>query len=289
MTAKVRLNRASRERWLNARRRGITATDATAILGLSPWKTPLAVWLDKVDPQPEEHAYRYDRGHALEGPLAAEYARQTGAIMERPPLILAHPDHPTLIASLDWLAHTRDDTHIVECKTGNDWSEWADDGLPDHYAAQVLHQLSVTGLDYGVVFADIAGRLEKRYIPRDESWMQTQIPVLLRWWYQHVVANVPPPLDPYRDYALLNRVWLPDPKEEAVADDAVLGSLGAFVALRERAKERDRTMTELKTQVRSYMGTAGVLLHPDTGRKVASVTKGGALLITYKHEERESA
>lgn len=288
MTARVHLQAGSRARWLNSRRRGITATDATAILGLSPWKTPLGVWLDKVDPQPEEHAYRYDRGHALEGPLAAEYARRTGAIMERPPLILAHPDHPLLLASVDWLAHTPEGTHIVECKTAYDWTEWADGNVPDAYACQVLHQLTVTGLDRAVIFADVAGQIETRTIPRDESWVQTHIPVLLRWWADHVETRTPPPIDPYRDYALLNRVWLPDPAEETYADDAVLGSVGAFCALRDRAKEREGTMTQLKAQVRQYMGTAGVLLHPDTGRKVASITANGSLLIRKPQPERET-
>jgi len=283
MTATVRLQSASRARWLAARRRGITATDAPAILGLSAWKTPLGVWLDKVQPQPEEQAYRYSKGHALEPLLAAEYARRTGARMEKPPLILAHPDHPELIASLDYLAHTPEDTHIVECKTSNQWEEWADNGLPDLYAAQVLYQLAVTGLPYGVVFADVTGRLETRRVPRDLDWEADTLPVLLRWWAEQVEANEPPPLDPYRDYSLLNRVWASDPAEETYADDAVLGSLGAFVALRDRAKEREHTMTGLRTQVREYMGTAGVLLDPTTDRKIATVTKAGALLITYKN------
>jgi predicted phage-related endonuclease len=91
MTATVVLSRPVttpylRRQWLARRRKGLTATDIPVLFGLSPWRTPLDVWLSKVRPQEEEEqAYRYDKGHALEPVLAAEYARRTGDIIERPP------------------------------------------------------------------------------------------------------------------------------------------------------------------------------------------------------------
>ena len=39
----------TREEWLSARRTGIGGSDIAAILGLSPWRTPLDVYRDKVD------------------------------------------------------------------------------------------------------------------------------------------------------------------------------------------------------------------------------------------------
>lgn len=285
MTATVVLNRASRARWLARRRKGITASDVPAILGLSPWATQLDVWLAKVSPEPEERAYRYDRGHALERPLADEYARTRHAIIERPPMLIAHPDHPMLLASLDWMAHLVDarESVALECKTSNQWEEWADNDLPDMYVAQALMQAAITGHDV-VVFADVNGRLEERRVPRDPDWEADVIPTLLAWWDDYVVTRTPPPLHEFRDYPLLNRVWRVEPGEEIEATDAVMGAVNAYVALRERAKEREKTMTGLKTQVRAHMGTAGVLTHPDTGRKVASVTASGALLINHKPE-----
>jgi len=286
MAARVVLERASRARWLARRRKGITATDAAALLGYHPWRTPLAVWLDKVSPAEDEPpTFAMLRGRALEPVLAAEYARQSGARMEKPPLLLAHPEHPLLLASLDWLAHTPDETAIVECKTEHDRDrarEWWDGDTPDYYAAQVLWQLAVTGLDTGVIFADVLGRFEARTIHRDPEWEAEAIPALLDWWDRHVVTCEPPSLDPYRDYVLLNRVWQPEPGTEVEADDAVMGAVQAYVALRDRAKERDRTMTGLKSQIRAHMQTATVLTHPETGRKVASIDSRGALLVAWK-------
>lgn len=284
VTARVVLGRASRSRWLARRRRGITATDVPALLGLSLWRTPLGVWLDKVQPVEREASYAMRRGLALEETMAAEYARQTGAIVEKPPLLLGHPEHPVLLASVDRLAHDRAGTRVLELKTASDWREWADGAVPDVYAVQVLAQLAVTGCEEGVIFADVAGRLETRTIPRSREWEAETVPRLVAWWEEHVEGRVPPPLDPYRDYPLLNRVWAPDPAEETYADDAVLGALEALVKLRERTQELTNIQTGLKCQVRAHMGTAAVLRHPETGEKVARVDKRGALLVTYKRE-----
>jgi putative phage-type endonuclease len=291
MTAKVVLQHASRARWLARRRKGITATDAAALLGYHPWKTPLGVWLDKVQPEPDrDPTYAMVRGRALEPLLAAEYARQTGAIIEKPPLLLGHTAEPLFLASLDWLAHTPDTTAALELKTENDHErarEWWDGCTPDYYASQVLWQLAVTGLDTGVIFADVLGRFETRTIHRSLEWESDALPALADWWHRYVATRTPPPLDSLRDYGLLNRVWEPVPGEEVVATDAVLGAVQAFQAMRQRAKEREHTMTGLKTQIRAHMGTATILRHPDTWDKVAKVNKAGALTVSAPTTERE--
>ena len=35
--------------WLEQRKRGIGGSDVAAIMGLSPWKSPLEVWLEKTN------------------------------------------------------------------------------------------------------------------------------------------------------------------------------------------------------------------------------------------------
>lgn len=43
------------DQWLEARRAGIGGSDAAAIAGLSKWKTPMSVYLDKLGQAPQEH------------------------------------------------------------------------------------------------------------------------------------------------------------------------------------------------------------------------------------------
>jgi putative phage-type endonuclease len=281
MTAVVVLERGSRARWLARRRKGITATDVPAILGVSPWATPLDVWLDKVNPQPRPVTYAMRRGLALEQAIAAEWATGSAAIVERPPMLVAHPDHPKLLASLDFIAHTPAESVIVECKTATKWQDWEDGALPDVYAVQALTQAAITGLPV-IVVADVNGRLETRRIDPQPDWEATALPAVVDWWHRHILTHTPPPLDPYRDYHSLNRVWAPNRGDTTDATPAVMGAVNAYLTLRARSKERDRTMTGLKTQIRAHMGTAAELRHPDTGTKVAAIDSRGALNITWK-------
>lgn len=280
MAARVVLHRASRARWLARRRKGITATDAAVILGHGRWRTPLEVWLEKVQPvEDTPPTYQTERGHALERTLATEYARQTGAIIDTPPLLVAHPDHPRILASLDWLAHTPDRSTVLECKTDfgpGGWADWADDDLPDAYAVQALVQAACTGLPV-IVFADVGGQLETREIQPDPEWEAEAIPVLLRWWDDHVTAGQPPSLDPYRDYVHLNRVWRTDPGTEVDADPRVLELVARRRHVAALAAQAGRDDMRLKTAIRAHMGTHQHLVHPDTGRRLASLTRSGSL------------
>lgn len=282
MTARVLLRRASRARWLAARGRYLTATDVPVLFGLSSWRTPLDVWLDKVDPRPRDGmSYVQARGLALEPFIAGQWARDNGAVLDKPPALLGHPTHTRVACSLDYLAHTPTESVVVECKTSSKWEEWLDGDLPDVYAVQALTQAAITGLPV-VVVADVNSRIEVRRIEPDPEWEAESLPWLETWWDEFVATRTPPPLHPWRDYPLLNRVWVPEPGEQVDADSTVMGAVEALVRLRERVKELDNIQTGLKTQVRAHMRSAAILAHPDTGRTVAAIDSRGALRVTWK-------
>lgn len=71
---------ADRENWLRERKKGIGGSDVAAVLGLSPWRTPLDVFNDKtaetVDEKPQSEAAHF--GTILEDVVADEFARRTG-------------------------------------------------------------------------------------------------------------------------------------------------------------------------------------------------------------------
>lgn len=273
------------------RRKGLTATDVPAVLGASEWKSPLGVWVEKVDTAPpvEQRSPIMDRGHALEQWLADEYERVHGAFVERPPMLVAHPDHPWLLASLDRVAHTSTETVCVELKTahGDAWREWADGDLPETYAIQCLVQAAVTGCDV-VVWADVNGRIEERRVPRDPEWEADTIPLLHDWWTTYVIGRTPPPLDPIRDYPLIRRVWVPEPGTEVEATDAVMGAVVAHQKLTERVEILTNLRTGLKTRIREHMKTATALVDWE-GNKLARVAKNGALTVTYTPKAQEAS
>ena len=66
----------TREEWLARRRSGIGGSDVAAVLGLSPWKSPRQVWLDKttdaVDDAVDEDLLAGMDGGVPDGPSATE-------------------------------------------------------------------------------------------------------------------------------------------------------------------------------------------------------------------------
>lgn len=273
--ARTVLKAASRRRWLARRRKGLTATDVPAILGYSPWATPVDVWLNKRDGDDSSPSYAMQRGNALQPLVAAEWARTTGAELVRPPLLVGHPELPWLLASLDYCALTVDGFAVVEVKATTQWREWECGCCPDQYAVQVLTQLAVTRLPVAYLVADVNGRLEVRRIERDHVWEDQALPLLGEWWERHVIGGEPPDPDPDRDYPHLSRLWLPEPGTRVEADEAVMGAVNAHHALAERLKALESINRGLRTQVRMHMKSATELHHD--GVRVAQITKAGAL------------
>ena len=93
-----------RTAWLAARRTGIGGSDISAILGLSPWRSPVHVWLDKTGQAPDEppaNAEAMYWGKTLEDVVAREYAQRTGRRVQRVNAILRHPQHEWMLGNID--------------------------------------------------------------------------------------------------------------------------------------------------------------------------------------------
>jgi putative phage-type endonuclease len=283
MTATVILQRNNRSSWLRLRSQGLGGTDVAAVLGFDHWRTPLDVWLDKTGRgERTPSSYPMRRGSFMESFLLAEYGRATGAIIEKPPALLAHPDYPMVRASLDALAHHRDRTVILDAKAPTwrgrtDW--WDEEKLcPDGYAVQMLTYLAVTGLDEAVLVADVAGDLTLVTIARDLAWEAAVLPLLADWWTTYVLGDMPPPADWERDtIPALNRAWVVADGESTEASAMVAAAVKVWQQLSPPHRERGRTLDQLKVQVREGMRNAQHLTID--GTRVASIDKRGGLRI----------
>src|SRR3990167_4296803 len=126
---------ADRPSWLEARRQGLGASDAPVILGLSPWKTPLALYAEKLGLEIEEpeQTEAMSWGLRLQPVIIAAFEEQSGrsALPQRDFLIDRSPDLPWMLASLDgWTKRRPEDAEIgvLEVKTTSafrkeDWAE----------------------------------------------------------------------------------------------------------------------------------------------------------------------
>lgn len=73
-----------RAAWLEQRRTGIGGSDVAAVLGLSAFRTPTDVYLDKIgEGKPQEVSESMHFGTILEDVVADEFARRTGMKVQR--------------------------------------------------------------------------------------------------------------------------------------------------------------------------------------------------------------
>jgi putative phage-type endonuclease len=212
----------------------IGGSDLGAILGLSPYKTPLDVWLEKTGKHCEQKDSLPLRfGSFAESFVASEYARATANALTEYPQAISHPQHPYLQGHIDRFvtadsnsALFNDDgsctaSHILECKTANPFtqSQWGDTGsdeVPMSYLAQCHWYLSLTQLercDLAVLFGNSDFRIYQIY--RDKDLEATLIDTAIQFWQKHVIADVPPTGQTVGDYQKLFGKEMPGKTKEA--------------------------------------------------------------------------
>lgn len=155
---------ASREEWLQNRQR-IGGSDASAILGMNPYRTNIELWQIKTGQMvPEDIS---DKPYVKYGTQAEEHLRELFKL-DFPEYQVFHEEnnmwlndkYPFAHASLDgWLLDQEGRKGVWECKTTNilqsmQKEKWKD-RIPDNYYIQILHYLMVTEFDFAVLKAQL--------------------------------------------------------------------------------------------------------------------------------------
>lgn len=155
----------SREEWLAARKNFIGGSDASAILGMNPYKTNLELWQEKtglIEPEDISEKPYVKYGHEAEPLLRGLFKLDFPEyeVHYQDNNIFLNDKHPFAHASLDgWLVDPDGRKGILEIKTTNilqsmQKEKW-NDRIPDNYFIQVLHYLMVTGFDFAILKAQL--------------------------------------------------------------------------------------------------------------------------------------
>jgi len=193
MSAQV-LSNLSRKEWLEQRKLG--ASDAAAILGLDPFRSPYRVWAEKTGvlaPAEESEAMRL--GKRLEPVIIAEFSFRTGYEAESCQKLYTCDDAPYMTATPDATVQVGAFPGLLECKATNSYQadNWKD-GPPDAAHIQVMHQLACTGLDFAYVAALIGSTsFAFHRVERDDAIIEVLKAKLLIFW-ELVQTKTPPPM-----------------------------------------------------------------------------------------------
>jgi len=184
----------SREEWLAERRKGIGGSDAAAILGMNPYKSPLAVYMDKLGLAPEipdNEAMR--QGRDLEQYVADRFCEATGKKVRRVNRILQHPEYPWMLANIDRDVVGEDAG--LECKTTSVYNrtEFARGDVPPVYYWQCQWYMAVTGYPSWYLAVLVLNKdFHVFEISRNDEHIAYMIDKARSFWFDHVLAGIPP-------------------------------------------------------------------------------------------------
>ena len=236
----------SRAEWLATRRQGIGGTDLAPILGLSKWKTPHDVWLDKTGryEQPQNDDMR--RGQLLEPVIKAMYEERHGVTVESP----GHLQKGLMMGTPDGV----DGLTVVEFKSTR-WyvfKQWGG-SLPMDYWAQMQHYMMLCGLDRAVLVVLVDGADYHEFpVALDVEWVDNAWSQATGWWHTWVATDTEPPrIDPK-----------PEPVDGSVmtADDELAGVVGELLTIRELEDDIKARREQLETVVKEAMDTHEALV-----------------------------
>lgn len=191
---KINFQQSSPE-WLNWRKSLLTATDAAALMGVSPYVTPYKCWQRKLGLATEQKKTEaMDRGIRDE-PIARKAFIDEYKI-NMTPCCIESDQYNFIGASLDGISDCG--KYLLEIKSQVPCSP------PDHHIMQMQHQLLATDstaeMCYYVSYFD--GEIDVHEVYPDPQWVKNYLIRAQEFW-KAIVFFEPPALSP-RDYKDMN-------------------------------------------------------------------------------------
>lgn len=88
--------------WLEYRKRGIGGSDASVVCGISRYKSPVELWMEKTNQlQAQEAGEAAYWGTQLEPFVRAEFTKRTGIEVSHKSELLQSEEYPFMLANLD--------------------------------------------------------------------------------------------------------------------------------------------------------------------------------------------
>lgn len=256
--------------WLLARRSGVGGSDAPKVCGVSPYATPLHVWLNKVHGHEEDAALRFRLGNLMEPVVATLYAEANGVELRTSPM-LRDADRPWQLVNLD---RVRADTkRAVEIKTSARFDGWGppgSDSVPMGYFVQVQHQLDV--YPDGGPEADLAALLGgsdfRQYTIAADARVQARVrQICADFWGMVERQEMPDPDFKHEATAELVPLLCAGPEHagrlKLAADSPLWATVARWEELKKQRSDLEKQADALKTELMFAMTGYGVASLPD--------------------------
>lgn len=161
------------EEWISLRKDKIGASDAPVIMGVSPFKTALQLWEEKLGFRENKKTERMQRGLDMEEEARQSFETDNGILVI--PMVIFHPKHSWMMASLDGMDIERKNAVEIKCPGQKDHSIAESGKVPEHYYPQLQHQMAVAGLNYIYYYSYFNKKGITLRIERDQEYINNLI------------------------------------------------------------------------------------------------------------------
>ena len=247
----------NREQFLLDRKKGIGGSDVASILGVSPFRTALDVYNDKVSrdvvDEPNENM---KRGIRAERYILEEYVERTGETLETNIPTIVNKEYPFMRANID--ARIKGQNVVIEAKsTKAPMSSW-EEGIPEYYKSQVAFYAMLSDaerVDIPVLFSGWKYACFTYW--RDEAYESRIKEDVVNFWQEHIAKGIPPHPNSLEEL----KIAYPIIDETIVkkADDHIRHVVSEYEEVSGQVKKLEKEKESLKKTILIYMENAGQL------------------------------
>lgn len=249
--------------WREARRTGIGASEAAAVVGVDEGWSPVQVWLEKTgrgeprglaaEKRPSEMGLG-DFGLLMEPFIREMFARDAGVPVKHAGRFTTarHPDAPHIMCTLDGEvpAFGGMPEGVLEIKNFHFTreKEFDETGIPVEVLMQVQHQLLVTGYQVGHLAVLFGGNTFRRWVVRANEKMQTLLMQKHGEFWSYVERGVAPPAVDVADRLAILRRMQTNGSVMELHDDVARAWRDRWDALAARKKEAEKAVEEIESE-----------------------------------------
>jgi putative phage-type endonuclease len=265
----------SEPEWLKVRMNGVGGSDVGSIAGVSPWGTPLSVYLSKdetctVDKKVGRAA---QWGKWMEDDVARDAAARLGFDSRRVNAVLQHPERPWMLANIDRFIYEpfkaiHEIKVIVSRERAGEIIKSVEDGkptpLPEH-EAQVRWYMAVTGIDKAIITYEMAYADPIDITIERDLEIEAHLIQICESFWQLVQDKTPPAMDgsDLADAWLQSRFKGSTPTTISL-DAGASFLIESYVRARDIIKQQESIMSMAKQNLEQLMGDNETGSTPDS-------------------------
>lgn len=260
------------------RSKGLGASDSAAACGVSKWKTPYQLWLEKTGQSDVDlsELLHIQIGNALEPMILDRFCKNNKLTIKDQQKRFIDVERPWRWATVDAISS---DGGLVEAKSVGfanpaDWGEDQSDMVPMQYYVQSQWGLSCTDLKFAWIPVVVLNREERLYrVERDDDFISDMIERATGFW-NCVLTNTAPDMVTLEDCQL---AWPTDNGGLVVADEAIEKIVAELKGIKADIKQLDAREESCKVTIAAFMQECSEL-----------ISLHGAELLTFKEQSRTS-